>query len=164
MPFVFATTFPYRGFPTNVPVAFLDHSLVTLDHSLVCKRGGFVSLRHNTLRNTVAEFLSQVCKDVILEPELIPVTGAQLPPGTNTQDEARLDISCRGFYSTLDKSLFDIRVLHPNALSNKSKPLQTMYATHEKEKKTKYLHRILEIEKANFTPLVMATIYWRNVT
>ncbi len=85
------------------------------------------------------------------------MSGEQLPPGTNIQDEARLDISCRGFYSTLDKTLLDIRVLHPNALSNKSKTLPAMYATHEKEKKTKYLHRVLEVEKANFTPLVMAT-------
>ena len=32
-----------------------------------------------------------------------------------------------------------------------------MYTSHENEKKTEYLHRVLQVEKANFTPLVFST-------
>jgi hypothetical protein len=32
-----------------------------------------------------------------------------------------------------------------------------MYRCHEEEKKTKYLQRIIQVEKANFSPFVMST-------
>ena len=32
-----------------------------------------------------------------------------------------------------------------------------MYQAHEKEKKTKYLHRVIEVEKSSFTPFVIST-------
>ena len=32
-----------------------------------------------------------------------------------------------------------------------------MYRSHENEKKTKYMHCVREVEKANFTPFVMST-------
>ena len=32
-----------------------------------------------------------------------------------------------------------------------------MYRCHEEEKKTKYLHRIIQVEKANFSPFVVST-------
>ena len=37
------------------------------------------------------------------------------------------------------------------------KPLKGMYQAHEKEKKTKYLHRVIEVEKSSFTPFVIST-------
>ena len=35
-----------------------------LTHALSCKKGGFVSLRHNHIRNITALLLTEVCKDV----------------------------------------------------------------------------------------------------
>ena len=35
-----------------------------LDHALNCKRGGFVIMRHNNIRDFEANLLSQVCTDV----------------------------------------------------------------------------------------------------
>lgn len=63
------------------------------NHTLNCKTGGFVSLRHNILRDTEVFFLKNVCKDVRTEPELLPVEGE---PG------ARLDISANGVWSALE--------------------------------------------------------------
>ena len=51
----------------------------------------------------------------------------------------------------------DVRVLHPNSQSDAEKPLLSMYRCHEEEKKTKYLHRIIQVEKANFSPFVVST-------
>ena len=35
-----------------------------LEHALSCKKGGFVPLRHNILRNMTAKMLTETCKDV----------------------------------------------------------------------------------------------------
>ena len=40
----------------------------SVNHALICKVGGYVSLRHNHLRDTTADLLKQVCKDVQTEP------------------------------------------------------------------------------------------------
>ena len=34
----------------------------------MCKKGGFVAMHHIVLRNTEAELLPEVCKDVQMEP------------------------------------------------------------------------------------------------
>ena len=55
----------------------------SLDKTLICKKGGYVSMRHNTLRDTEALFLKQKHKDVKIEPELLPVEQQNLILGTN---------------------------------------------------------------------------------
>ena len=129
----------------------------SINHCLICKRGGFVSLRHNSLRDTAANMLNQVCKDVAIEPPLIPLTGENLPVSANTADDARLDISARSFWMPLGRAFFDIRVLHPGAPTNASRAIPQMYLYHENEKKRKYNNRVIDIEKGTFTPLVFAT-------
>ena len=76
---------------------------------------------------------------------------------TNTASEARLDISARGIWNTVDKTFFDVRVFHPGAESNKTTTIEAAFEKHEQEKKRTYNRRILEIEKATFTPLVFST-------
>ena len=129
-----------------------------INHTLTCKIGGYVSLRHNSLRDTIAELLTTVCKDVETEPQLLPVPHTlKLSNGTNRQDGARLDISARSFWSPLDRAFTDVRVLHPQAQSNSDKSISQMYQSHEKNKKREYNDRVLNVEKATFTPLVFST-------
>lgn len=45
-----------------------------IQHALSCKKGGFVTLRHNIVRDITAELLSEVCKDVRKEPTLQKIT------------------------------------------------------------------------------------------
>ena len=45
----------------------------SLDHALIYKRGGFVGMRHNVLRNTEAHLMKEVCRDVQIEPTLLPI-------------------------------------------------------------------------------------------
>ena len=72
-----------------------------LQHALSCKKGGFVSQRHNTLRNVTAKLMSEVCNDVKVEPPLQQLTGESFSEKTsNRSNEARLDISSRGFWVT----------------------------------------------------------------
>ena len=69
----------------------------TIDHTLNCKLGGYVNMRHNGIRDLEAEFLREICKDVRIEPELLPIGNVQLP-GSNNAEKARLDVSAIGVW------------------------------------------------------------------
>ena len=128
-----------------------------LQHALSCKKGGFVSLRHNELRNLTAKLLKEVCKDVATEPLLTPLTGESLKGKTAiTGNEARLDVCARGFWQAGQIALFDVRVFNPIAKRFANQNLQKAYETNEKEKKRAYNERVIEIEHGSFTPLVFA--------
>ena len=42
---------------------------------MICKKGGFVTQRHNELRDLEAELLNMVCTDVEIEPVLQDISG-----------------------------------------------------------------------------------------
>ena len=70
------------------------------DHYMICKKGGFVSSRHNDIHDNICNILDEVCNDVTKEPALQPLTGEQLDLATaKIADSARLDISARRFWS-----------------------------------------------------------------
>ena len=63
-----------------------------------CKKGGFITIRHNDLRVLIANLLTQVWRDVDIEPQLLPVKGETFEDRTaNTSKEAKFDIKQRGF-------------------------------------------------------------------
>ena len=129
----------------------------TIEHALSCKKGGYVSLRNNCIRDYIAGELDSICYNTQIEPRLLSTNGRDLPEGTITDDHARLDISTRDFWTTMDKAFFDVRVLNSQAPSNANQSIPQTFLKHEKEKKTAYLHRVLEVDGGVFTPLVMAT-------
>ena len=64
-----------------------------------CAKGGFMHARHDELRDVVEIFYPKLAMiDVAIEPHLTPVTGENLPRSSNTGDDARLDVSARGFW------------------------------------------------------------------
>ena len=69
-----------------------------------CKKGRYVILRHNSLRDLLAELLEEICKDVVTEPPLLPLSGEKLPPGSNLSDGARLDVSCINLWAPLSRA------------------------------------------------------------
>ena len=127
----------------------------SVDHTLICAKGGYVAMRHNALRDLNANLQREVCKDVVVEPRLLPLEN-EIIDGT-TADRAAPDISSRGIWSTFERTFFDVRVLHPNATSYQSTSLPSLYKNHEREKMRKYNSRILTVEKGSFTPLVYTT-------
>ena len=107
-----------------------------LQHALSCKKGGFISIRHNNIRNVTATLLKEVCKDVRIEPSLQPLTGEDFQEATaKLTDEARCDISARGFWSAGQVTFLDIRVFNPNANRYANQNLSKAYESNEKEKK-----------------------------
>ena len=129
----------------------------SVNHCLTCKKGGYVTLRHNSLRDLLAELLEEICKDVVIEPPLLPLTGEKLPPGSNLSDGARLDVSCINLWSPLSRAFIDVRIFNPQAQSNWNKSIPAMYTSHQNEKKTEYGPRAREVEKATLTAAVMST-------
>ena len=66
-------------------------------------------MRHNRLRDLIAKMLKEVCYDVKTEPHLLKVNeGDCVLPRTNKAEQARLDISARGVWTSFDKSFFDV--------------------------------------------------------
>ena len=130
----------------------------SIDHALSCNLGGYTSLRHNSVRNVEAKIMREVCKDVQIEPNLLPIENTEFDgKRTNVQQNARLDISARGVWNTFEKTFFDVRITHPTAASNIKKDLGRLYSENERDKKALYNERIIEKEKASFNPLVFTT-------
>ena len=133
-----------------------------IDHALNCKKGGYVSLRHNRVRDLEALLMKEVCHNVQTEPELLPIEieieaeEEENRPG-NAANKARLDVAGVGVWGAYEKTFLDIRIMHPNSLSYVNKPIKDVYELHENEKKRKYNERVLQIEKGSFTPIVGST-------
>ena len=128
------------------------------DHALTCQYGGYLSHRHNEIRNITAELMRETCRDVSIEPQLQPLTGERLPSSANRADEARLDIKASGFWDCDQQSaFFDVRVFHPLAQSYRNTRLPAVYRQHEMAKKRAYGDRVRQVEHGCFTPLVFST-------
>ena len=112
-------------------------------------------MRHNALRDLNAELQQEVCKDVVIEPTLLPVENEEVS-GTNGE-RACPDISSRGLWSTFERTFYDVRVTHPNCPSYLSYTMPALYKKHEDQKIKKYNSRIITVEKGTFTPLVYST-------
>ena len=128
-----------------------------INHALICKTGGYVSFRHDALKETEADLLKEVCRNVETEPGMQPTRSDMLNASANTTDQARLDIAATGLWSRFERTFFDVRVTHPNAPSNRSMTLKQLYAKNEREKKAKYGQRVIHVEKGSFCPLVYTT-------
>ena len=131
---------------SNLPSKCACGALFEVTHAMNCKKGGFVSIRHDTIRNFEANLIKKVCNDVEIEPHLIPVNN----------DEARLDIRARGFWRPGQSAFFDVRVTNTNAASQVAMPIEKIYKKHENEKKKQYNDRVLNNEHGSFTPLVFS--------
>ena len=125
---------------------------------MICHKGGIPTLRHNEIRDLMAELLAETSSDVSIEPRLQPLHDEvfQLRSG-NREDEARLDVRASNFWCKGQKAFFDIRVFYPIAPSYRQKDLTSLYRMHELEKKREYAERVREVERGAFTPLVFAS-------
>ena len=148
------------GFPLkHLPSSCVCGSSFSIEHALSCSRGGYVIMRHNNIRDIFGSLVSEICNDVTIEPQLTHLSGETFAlQSTTTDDDARLDVSARGFWSRGARAFFDVRVFNPMARSYRSTPIETLYKRFEKEKKRKYNERVLQVEHGSFTPLVFSTL------
>ena len=85
-----------------------------------CNKGGFVTKRHDNIKDFLIILLNNVCIDVQSEPQLIPVAKEHIKLKTaNTNDESGLDLKPRAFWRRREMAFFDIRVTQLNSRTNK---------------------------------------------
>ena len=105
-----------------------------------CKRGGFVSIRHNK----------------ILEAAML--TGDHYRYRTaNTTDDAREDVKARGLWRKGQTAFFYVRVTHVNAQSNRNLSTDQTLKNAEQGQKRACNDRIIQMENRTFTPLIFGT-------
>ena len=68
---------PINGMPKHCACGEVNN----IDHTLICKKGGYVAMRHNQLRDTEAFLMKEVARDVTIEPVLLPVNNAVFQQG-----------------------------------------------------------------------------------
>ena len=111
-----------KGIPTHCACGKTNY----MDYSLICKLGGYTSMKHNSLRDSEAEIMRKVCKDVQTEPTLPPINKNEFERKVNTVDNGRLDIYEK-LCNCCEKTFFDIRITHPTSLSYSGKSLAEIY-------------------------------------
>ena len=140
-----------RGLPSKCPCG----QTFDLNHALNCKRGGFVIMRHNNIRDFEANLLRKICADVETEPPLQPLDG-EIVNGL-TGDESRPDVRARGVWRPGQNAFFDIRVTNTNSDSQSHlNPAKIFQKNQQERKKRQYNQRIMNVEHGTFTPLIFS--------
>ena len=149
----------YGWRPPLLPSVCVCGSTFTVDHSLSCPYGGYLTHRHNELRDLTATLLKDVCHNVRREPSLQPLSSESLSYRTAShQDGARLDVAADGFWGVpAQRVFFDVRVVNPFFQMYQGRSLQACYKMAENEKKRKYDQQVWEVEFGCFSPLIFST-------
>ena len=117
-------------------------------HAMSCQKGGFISIQHDEIRDITCSLLKEVCSDVTKEPLLQPLQGEKFNYKTaNVEQEARVDISARGFWNRGQKAFFDLRVFNPLAPCYSRLSLDAAHTRNERDKTRKYGERIINVEQ-----------------
>ncbi|KAG0724825.1 hypothetical protein GWK47_039809 [Chionoecetes opilio] len=125
---------------------------------MTCKKGGFVCIRHDEVRDVTDSMLREVSRDVSTEPTLLPLDGEHMRYRTaNTANEAQVDISAHGFWTRGQRAFMDIRIFDPMAACHRELSLETAHQRNEQEKIRAYGERIQHVDQGSFTPLVFTT-------
>ena len=129
------------GKTCNLPTSCPCGSKFDIRHSMSYKKGGFICIRHNDLRDQTANMMSEKCKDTEIEPELTPSPGEEMQDRTSNNSRGRYQDS--RFLGTMATGIFRPWVFDPNVCRYRNKSLQQCYVMNEHEKKRAYNEGIL---------------------
>ena len=122
---------PIKGLPSHCPCG----KKYDVTHAMNCKRGGFISMRHNNIGDFEANLLAEICNDVETQPPLQPITTERFSNSTLKGDEVRPDIKARGFWRHGQNAYFDVRVTNAESESQRNVAINSILVKHEREKK-----------------------------
>ena len=110
----------------------------TLQNASSCPKVGLAITRHNELRNLAAEILGKVCKNVVIMPLLVSLTGEEVLNSSNTSNQTRPVMSARGSRINGQTAFCGVRVFNPLARYHLHHSLLAVHKKNEKEKKWEY--------------------------
>ena len=144
------------GWPlSHLPTECICGASFTVDHAFTCPHGGYLTLRHNEVRDISTQLMSEVCPNVAIEPTLQPVTNEHFSHwSANMETSARLNVRAQGFWGIHhQQAYFDIRVFNPLAASNRRSTISTCFRLHDCEKHRFYEQRVRDVDEAPSPPL-----------
>ena len=97
----------------DIPSTCACREAFTVDHSMICKLQGFITQRHNKLRDLETEFLSMVCSDVKIEPVLQDISGKHLNRGSKKSSGCEVIYARAWFLRTTSISILRCEGLSP---------------------------------------------------
>ena len=143
-------------------------------HALDCKTGGLVNLRHNEIRDELAQLASLAIprSSISIEPHLFTAPLATLAPGqpidqstttttppppphTSTPPDTRGDLAIRNLFERGTTAIIDVRVTDLDSASHRTRDPAAVLLSQEKEKKKKYTPAC-EARRSSFTPFVVS--------
>jgi hypothetical protein len=138
-----------------------------LQHAKCCKKGGLILLRHNDLRDELADIARIACSPSCIrsEPEIYPsLTTSNIsthpnsivPTDPHLGSNARGDLYIHGFFDRGIGCIIDIRVVSLDAPSHISTDSHKVLQQNEIAKKAKYLDACLQ-QRKHFAPFVIST-------
>ena len=145
---------PVKNLPSECPCG----KPFNVTHALNCHLGGFINVRHDTIKDFEFDLLRVVVNDVEKEPTLRPVINKTGYKKTaKLDDNARPDLRARGFWRQGQNAFFDVKVTNADAESQADSSLKAVLRNAELGKKRSYNRRIMEVEHGSFTPLVFTS-------
>ena len=116
-------------------------------------------------RDLTAELLHEVCYDVETESQLNPVTGETFCHKTaNTTDDARVDVSARGFWVRGQKAFFDVRIFNPTAKSYSAQTLSECSTQEKRKRKKAIIQPSYFINRTWYFHTFNIYMFWWHVT
>ena len=119
--------------------------------------GGYVTRRHDVMRNFLQQKAAMFYNDTEIEPHLQETETHALQQRVNPQDKSRSDIRINGFNREFQNSFLDVKVINIQAKSHEKHSVAKALEQAEDEKDQKYKTRIEDVENGTFYPVVFTT-------
>ena len=152
-----ANALTYGWEPRHRPAIRPCGQMLSVSHAFHCPKGDYTHMIHETIRDTFAERMNEVCYNVEIKQYLQSLQGESLHHRTTTtEDEARLYIKEIEVWGTrFSKIYFDVKIFNPSAKSClESIPDASTF--HEFQKRLKYEQRIIKVGNSNVNPFIFA--------
>ena len=123
---------PLYSLPSNCPCG----QKFNVTHALNCKKGGFVTMRHNNIRDFEANLIRIMQNDVEVESQLQQVENEHF--NGLKEDYARPDIRAKGVLRNAQNA-YDVRATNINSDSQKNMPVEKILSKHKQDMKRNYI-------------------------
>ena len=148
----------YRLPLSRLPTTCACGKPYSLDHSQICKTGGFIHMRHDEPKELFAREASVLWKDIEVEPMLEELSGEVMSyRSAKIENDCRSDVRVRGFWAKQQNAFFEFRIFYPFASSYLSTSIPALYRRFAKERKREYEERINVVDAGSFTPMIASS-------